>query len=47
MATPFLLNGVALFNLVISPVNVRFCRWERSFLLVGTPVSLNGNSSSL
>ncbi|WP_418459042.1 hypothetical protein [Bacteroides sp.] len=43
MVTPFLLNGVALFNPVISPVNVRFHRWERPFLLVGIPVSSNGD----
>lgn len=52
MTTPFLLNGVALFNPVISPVNAvsadgndRFCSWEFQFPLMGTEVSLNGNGS--
>ncbi|KAA4691188.1 hypothetical protein [Bacteroides intestinalis] len=52
MVTPFLLNGVALFNPVISPVmsvsadrNFRYCSWELRFPLMGTPVPFSGNDS--
>ena len=50
MTTPFWAYGYTLFaewcspfQSRISPVNVRFHRWERPFLLVGIPVSSNGD----